>query len=206
MLLPVARAGAIGRSDLETRILRLRQSLDSLATAMSSVEEDLDLAQAAVDRHSSALATASARLKILRTARSRRSAEMYIVGGMGVMETLATAQSIDVFTERLGYLERIRASEQGSLENLVALRRRAKTEGKELASARDRAATALRSLTERRKDLDGKLRDYQALIALAGIRLPARASRTRIPGFFCPVRGAHAISNNYGDRRRGGSH
>ncbi|MGH2668861.1 MAG: hypothetical protein ACRDH5_07055, partial [bacterium] len=123
-LLPIARAGAIGRADLESRIVKVRASLDGLADTLADVEQELDVSQAAVDRHSRALATASARLKVLRTARSRRSAEMYIVGSGGVMETLATAQSIDVFTERLSYLERIRASEQGTLENLVALRRR----------------------------------------------------------------------------------
>jgi murein DD-endopeptidase MepM/ murein hydrolase activator NlpD len=206
VLLPTARAGAIGRADLESRILKLRSSLDSLADAVSEVEQELDASQGAVDRHSRALATASSRLKLLRSARSRRSAEMFMIGGMGVMETLATAESIGVFTERLSYLERIRASEQGTLENLVALRRRAKTEGHELASARDRAAEALRSLTARRKDLDSRLRDYQALLSLIGGRVPARASRARIAGFICPVRGPHAISNNYGERRRSGIH
>lgn len=208
-LLPLASpAQAINRLDIESRIAKLRTSVDSLATAISDAETRLDRAQDSIDRHSRALATADRRLAVLGDAQARRSAEMYIVGGMGVLETLATSESVDVFADRLGYLEQIRSSEVGALESLVALKRRAGREATELGKARDDAAQALRTLESKRRALDDKLREYQSLLALAKLagRVTSRASRGRIPGFRCPVAGPHGIANNYGDRRRGGPH
>ncbi len=209
LLLPVLPAHAISRLDLESRISKIRRSLDGLATQLSEAEESLDDAQLSIERHSRALASAGKRLESLKDVHTRRSAEMYIAGSTTVLETLATADSVDVFMERLGYLERLRSSEQGSLDTLVALRRRSKTQAAELARARERAGVALRLLTDKRRDLDAKLREYEALLGLANLaggRLPSRASRGRLPGFRCPVAGPHAISSNFGAGRRGGPH
>lgn len=202
-------ANAISRIDLENRIASLRKTLDKLTTSFFDAEQTLDESEEAVTKHTRALGSAGKRLDALAGTHSRRTAELYISGSAGVMNTLVNATSIDVFAERLGYLERIRSAEQGSLETLIALRRRAAKETKELAAARGRASGALRLLTERRKSLDAKLREYQSLLGLANLtsgRLGARASRGKLPGFRCPVAGPHGISSNFGARRRGGPH
>lgn len=207
ILLPTAPVRAITRSDLEKRVKNIKVSLDAIAASLSEAEHVLDDAQAKVDQHTRALATAGKRLATLREVHSRRSAEMYIVGGSGLMNTLATAQSVDVFVERLGYLERIRSTEEGELDSIIALQRRAKTETVELRRARDEAAAALRTLQQRRSGLDAKLRDWQALLNLSSMTSrESRASRGRVAGFRCPVAGPHGLSNDYGDRRRGGPH
>lgn len=209
MLVPGLPAKAIGRAELERRIATLRTSLDKMATQVFDAEHDLDEAEEAVTRHSQALAAAGKKLSALSGAFDRRTAEMYISGAAGVMDTWASTSSLDVFAERLGYLERIRSSEQKSLEGLIALRRRARIETTELAKARERARVALRQMTDRRASLDAKLREYSSLLGLANLtsgRLGARASRGRLPGFRCPVAGPHGISSNFGERRRGGSH
>lgn len=207
IVVPSIPARAVSRSDLETRVKNIKVSLDAIAASLSEAEHVLDDAQAKVDVHTRALATAGKRLATLRTTHSRRSAEMYIVGGSGLMNTLATAQSVDIFVERLGYLERIRSSEEGELDSIIALQRRAKTETVELRRARDEAAAALRTLQKRRSSLDGKLREWQALLSLSNMTSrDSRASRGRLAGFRCPVAGPHGLSDDYGDRRRGGPH
>ena len=206
-LLPSLPAGAIGRSELESRVKTLKKSLDAITATLSDAERELDAAQKAVDVHTRALAAAGKRLASLRNAHSRRSAEMYIAGSAGLIDTLVASEDVDVFVERLGYLERIRSAEDAGLDSIVALQRRAKTETVELREARDEAAAALRTLQKRRSGLDAKLRDWQSLLNLSNAMASGtRASRSSIRGFRCPVRGPHGLSNDFGDRRRGGPH
>ncbi|HVL90655.1 MAG TPA: M23 family metallopeptidase [Actinomycetota bacterium] len=206
-LLPSLPAGAVSRSELESRVATLKKTLDAIAVSLSAAEMELDAAQKAVDVHTRALATAGKKLATLRTAHSRRSAEMYIAGSMGLIDTIVASQDVDVFVERLGYLERIRSAEEGTLESIVALQRRAKTESVELRQARDAAAAALRTLQKRRSGLDAKLREWQSLLDLSkAMSSNTRASRSSIRGFRCPVSGPHGLSNDFGDRRRGGPH
>lgn len=206
-MLPAVPANAVSRSELESRVKALKKTLDAIAVTLSSAEHELDEAQKAVDVHTRALASAGKRLASLRNAHSRRSAEMYIAGSAGLIDTLVASRDVDVFVERLGYLERIRSAEEGALDSIVALQRRAKTESVELRSARDAAAAALRTLQKRRAGLDAKLRDWQSLLNLSNMMASGtRASRSSIRGFRCPVAGPHGLSNDFGDRRRGGPH
>lgn len=206
---PGLPARAVTAAQLEARIQQLRGSLDRLSGKLHAAEITLDEAEAAADRHARAVSSAGNRLRTLAAGYGRRSAQLYIVGAGDMFRSLASSDDIDTFVERLGYLERVRDGERGALEELTALRRRARIEAGRLAAARARALAARDTLLGLRRDLDGKLREYQALLNVANLvasRVPARASRGRIPGFRCPVAAPHALSNNYGDRRRGGPH
>lgn len=206
---PFLPASAVTPAKLQERVIQARAALDRISARLNAAEGALDEAQSSADRHARAVVAAGSRLRTIGAAYGRRAAQLYVLGAGDMFRTLASSEDIDTFVERLGYLEQVRSGERGELEELTALRRRARVESARLAAARLRALAARDSYLSLRRQLDQKLHEYELLLnvaRLASSRLPARASRGRIPGFRCPVAAPHALSNNYGEPRRGGPH
>jgi murein DD-endopeptidase MepM/ murein hydrolase activator NlpD len=190
-----------------SRISAVRESLTKLARALNDAEKALDQAQVASARHQKALQSASARQQVLRSALSGRASAMYTMGSGSILESVLGAESMIEVVNKLSYLELIRSREQGLLEELTALRRRARIETAELSRIVRDAAAVRRSYAERQSELVAKLRELQSLqnllVALGG----GRGRLYRAPsGFVCPVAGPHVVLNNYGDPRPGGPH
>ncbi|MGH2794123.1 MAG: murein hydrolase activator EnvC family protein [Actinomycetota bacterium] len=184
----------------------MRRSLDKLGGELKTAEREVHAATAAADRHRRALANASARQQFLRGAFASRAASMYTLGDGSMMETILGASDIDDFVERASFLEQIRSREAGMLEELTALRRRAKTESAELASAVKSASGAQKSLMSRRNALLASLRELQSLQNLL-VSLGGGSRLSRAPnGFRCPVAGPAYVLDNFGDPRPGGPH
>ncbi|GAC1411140.1 MAG: hypothetical protein NVSMB57_05560 [Actinomycetota bacterium] len=210
LLHPAATATAEPRSDVQQRLAVVQSTLNKLAHLIGEAEARLQFANQAIAQHAQQMAQSSTGLHELKDSYARRSSELYMAGASGVVESLSQATSLDVFVERLGYLERVRAWEEGSRESYVALQHRSASDRAELEAARADAATAVKALTDQRAQLDAKLREYQSLLGiadLAGGRLGmTRASRSRSTAFLCPVNGAHGLDNNFGEPRPGGPH
>ncbi|MHB8513671.1 MAG: murein hydrolase activator EnvC family protein [Actinomycetota bacterium] len=201
------RAYAATPDEMRERAITLQGELDALAQAMGDAETQLTLANEAIDQHSQALAKASQQLQVLKDSYARRSSQMYIEGSTGVIETLSQESNIDVFVDKLSYLDRIRESEEGTREQYVALERESALDTQDLEQARAQADAALRAQMDRRAEFDAKLKEFQSLVGLTDfMRFGLRASRGTIPGFHCPIDGPHAIDNNFGAPRPGGPH
>src|SRR5207245_6607859 len=117
------------------------------------------------------------------------------------------SESMTELADKFSYLELIRSREQGLLEELTALRRRARIESAELARTIRDAAGVRRLYADQQSQLFAKLRELQSLqnlmIALGG----GSGRLSRAPnGFVCPVAGPHYVSNNFGAPRPGGPH
>ena len=202
----VAAAAQTSPAQVSARIEAVRRSLDKLGAELKVAERDVHAANAAAERHRRALATASARQVFLRSAFASRAASMYTLGNGSMIETILGASDIDDFVERTSYLEQIRSREAGMLEELTALRRRAKTDTAELASAVKSAGTAQKALMSRRYDLLANLRELQSLQNLL-VSLGGGSRLSRAPnGFRCPVAGPRYVLDNFGDPRPGGPH
>jgi murein DD-endopeptidase MepM/ murein hydrolase activator NlpD len=178
---------------------------------LNDAERELAHAEVAASRHQKAVASASVRQKLLAGAFSGRASAMYTMGSGSLLETILGSQDLEDFVDRFAYLDQIRSREQGLLEELTALRRRARIETAELARQIKLASSARKDLSARRAELLGKLRELQSLQNLLdalGGRGGGRASRlSRAPnGFVCPVAGPRYLTNNYGDPRPGGPH
>jgi murein DD-endopeptidase MepM/ murein hydrolase activator NlpD len=202
----VAAAASTSPAQVASRIEAVRRSLDKLGDQLKISEREVHSATAAADRHRRALATASARQAFLRASLSGRVASMYTLGNGSVIETMLGADDLDDFVERASYLEQIRFREAGMLEELTALRRRAKSESTELASAVKSASVAQKALLSRRGDLLANLRELQSLQNLL-VSLGGGSRLSRAPnGFRCPVAGPRYVLDNFGDPRPGGPH
>jgi murein DD-endopeptidase MepM/ murein hydrolase activator NlpD len=193
------------------RIRSVREALSRLGSALNDAERELAHAEVAASRHQKAVANASVRQKLLAAAFSGRASAMYTMGSGSLLETILGSQDLEDFVDRFAYLDQIRSREQGLLEELTALRRRARIETAELARQIKLASSARKDLSARRGELLGKLRELQSLQNLLdalGGRGGGRASRlSRAPnGFVCPVAGPRYLTNNYGDPRPGGPH
>jgi murein DD-endopeptidase MepM/ murein hydrolase activator NlpD len=132
---------------------------------------------------------------------------MYTMGAGSVLESLLGAESMTEVVDKFSYLEMIRSRERGFLEELTALRRRARIETDELSRVVRDAAAVRHAYAARQSELMAKLRELQSLqnllLALGG----GRGRLSRAPnGFVCPVAGPHYVSNNFGDPRPGGPH
>ncbi len=207
----VAAAAETHPAQVAARIRSIREALSKLGSALNDAERELAHAEVAATKHQKAVANASARSKLLAAAFSGRASAMYTMGSGSLLETILGSQDLEDFVDRFGYLEQIRSREQGLLEELTALRRRARIETAELARQIKLASSARKDLTARRNELLGKLRELQSLQNLLdalGGRGGGRASRlSRAPnGFVCPVAGPRYLTNNYGDPRPGGPH
>ncbi|MEX2554539.1 MAG: peptidoglycan DD-metalloendopeptidase family protein [Actinomycetota bacterium] len=202
----VAGAAQTSPAQVSARIEAVRKSLDKLGAQLKTSERETHAATAAADRHRKALATAEARQQFLRQSFAGRAASMYTLGNGSMIETMLGAEDIDEFVERASYLEQIRFREAGMLEELTALRRRAKTESAELAAAVKVATTAQKALLARRNDLLANLRELQSLQNLL-VSLGGGSRLSRAPnGFRCPVAGPRYVLDNFGDPRPGGPH
>ena len=206
---PALAAGAeAAPAQVASRIDAIRSALTRLSRALDEAERDLVHAETAALRHQKALQSASTRQEILRAALAGRAAAMYTMGNGSALESMLGAQSIAEFVDKFSYLEMIRSREQGLLEELTALRRRARTESLELSQTIRDAAAVRRLYASRQAELMAKLRELQSLqnllVALGG-RGSGRLSRAP-NGFVCPVAGPHYVSNNFGDPRPGGPH
>jgi murein DD-endopeptidase MepM/ murein hydrolase activator NlpD len=194
---------------VSSRIRAVKEALDRLGSALSDAERNLSFAEAAAAAHQKALATASARQAILRQAFAGRAAAMYTMGSGSMIDMILGADTLDQFVNRLSYLELIRTREKAQLEELTALRRRAKIESEALSRNVAVAASARSVLSANRNELLGRLRELQSLqnllVALGGNGSGARLSRAP-SGFVCPVAGPHYVLNNFGDPRPGGPH
>ena len=202
----VAAAAESSPAQVSARIDAVQKSLEKLGEEINAAERDTHEAAAAADRHRRALATAGARQQVLRQAFSGRAASMYALGEGSMLETILGATDIEELVERASYLEQIRSREAAMLEELTALRRRAKSESAELAAAVHAAATSQRSLTARRNELLASLRELQSLQNLL-VSLGGGSRLSRAPnGFRCPIAGPRFVLNNFGDPRPGGPH
>ena len=204
-----ASAGASAApAQVASRIESLRKSLDRIVSELNEADRVLAGAEIAARRHQRALQTASQRQVALREALSGRAAAMYTMGSGSVLNTILGADDFEEFLHKYSYLELIRSRESALLEELSALRRRARIESAELSRAIQLASTSRARYVARYAELAAKMRDLkslQDLYSALGGRTNARLSRAP-NGFVCPVAGYHYLTNNYGDPRPGGPH
>lgn len=202
----IAAAANASPAQVNARIAAVRKSLDKLGDQLKVATREMHAATAAADRHRKALQTAAAQQTLLRQAFSGRAASMYTLGEGSMLETMLGAQDLDEFVERASYLEQIRFREAGMIEELTALRRRAKFESAELSQAVKAATVAQRALQSRRNELLANLRELQSLQNLL-VSLGGGSRLSRAPnGFRCPVAGPRYVLDNFGDPRPGGPH
>ena len=202
----VAAAAETSPAQVSARITAVRKALDKLGGELKTAEREVHAATAAADRHRKALQTAATRTVELRQSFSGRAASMYTLGNGSVLETILGSQDIEQLVERAAYLDQIRAREKGMLEELTALRRRAKTESAELSQSVKAATTAQKELMSRRSALLASLRELQSLQNLL-VSLGGGSRLSRAPnGFRCPVAGPRYVLDNFGDPRPGGPH
>jgi murein DD-endopeptidase MepM/ murein hydrolase activator NlpD len=188
------------------RIDSLRKSLDRLGAQIEQADRDLAFASAAADRHRKTVASAAAELGRLGKDFAGHAAAMYTLGSSSTLETILGSTDVSDFVDKFSYLEQIHSQERGMLEQLVAIRKRAKMASTELALAVRDASIYQRQLQSRRGELLAKMREYQSLQNLLA-SLGGRGRLSRAPnGFHCPVAGPHYVSNNFGDPRPGGPH
>ncbi len=202
----VAAAATTSTAQVQARIDGVRKALDKLGAQLKVGEREVHATIAAADRHRKALKNAETRQAFLRAAFSGRAAAMYTLGNGSVLETMLGSKDLDQFVERASYLDQIRAREQGMLEELTALRRRAKTETAELARAVKISTASQKALMSRRYELLANLRELQSLQNLL-VSLGGGSRLSRAPnGFRCPVAGPRYVLDNFGDPRPGGPH
>jgi len=199
-------APATSSADLKVQIKRVRAGLNTVGKNLSAAERDLSFTDAAVAKHRTALADARVRHGILRSAISRRAAEMYRTADTGALQLLASGTELDTVLDRMSYLEQLRRGETEMLEEVEALRRTATAESEALRTARDQAARLRTDLANQQRALQSKLQDLERLSSFLGSRTSARGSRSGGRGLVCPVIGLQYVSNNYGDPRPGGPH
>jgi murein DD-endopeptidase MepM/ murein hydrolase activator NlpD len=202
----VAASTEAAPAQVASRISNLKQALSQLAAGLNEADRAIGNAELAAQRHQRALQTAVQRQQTLKQALAGRAAAMYTLGGGSMLNTILGAQDLAEFVDKFSYLELIRTREQGFLEELTALRRRASIESAELAQAVRSASSSRRAYAARYGELMAKLRDLQSLENLMNA-LGGRSRLSRAPnGFHCPVAGYHYLTNNYGDPRPGGPH
>lgn len=191
-----------------SRIDSVRKALAKITAELNEADRVLAGAEIAARRHQRALQTASQRQVGLREALAGRAAAMYTMGSGSVLNTILGAQDFDEFMDKYSYLSLIRTRENALIEELTALRRRARIESAELSHAIKLASSSRQRYAARYAELMSKLRDLQSLqnlLSALGGRSNARLSRAP-NGFHCPVAGYHYLTNNYGDPRPGGPH
>jgi murein DD-endopeptidase MepM/ murein hydrolase activator NlpD len=189
-----------------SRIDSVRKSLARISSGLNEAERDLGYAELAAQQHQRLLQTAVQRQQVLKQALAGRAAAMYTLGGGSMLNTILGAQDLAEFVDKFSYLELIRTREQGLLEELTALRRRAGIESAQLSAAIQSASRSRRLYSARYSELMAKLRDLQSLENLMSA-LGGSSRLSRAPnGFHCPVAGYHYLTNNYGDPRPGGPH
>jgi len=190
-----------------SRIDSVRKALDRIASELNQADRELGFAELAAQRHQRALQTAVQRQQVLRQALAGRAAAMYTMGSGSMLNTILGAQDLADFVDKFSYLELIRNREQGFLEELTALRRRARSESIDLARAIRAASSSRQRYLARNAELLAKLHDLQSLQNLMAALGGHSARLSRAPnGFVCPVAGPHYVMNNFGDPRPGGPH
>jgi murein DD-endopeptidase MepM/ murein hydrolase activator NlpD len=202
----VAASTEAAPAAVASRIDSVRKALARISAGLNEADRELGNAELAAQRHRRSLQTAVQRQATLKEALAGRAAAMYTLGGGSMLNTILGAQDLAEFVDKFSYLELIRTREQGLLEELSALRRRAGIESAELARAIKAASSSRKLYASRYAELMSKLRDLQSLENLMRA-LGGSARLSRAPnGFVCPVAGYHYLTNNYGDPRPGGPH
>lgn len=203
----LAASAEAAPAQVASRIDAIRANLAKLSQALDDAEKNLEQAEIAAQRHQQALQSATARQQVLREALSGRAAALYTMGSGSVLESMLVSESITELVDKFSYLEMIRSREQGLLEELTALRRRARIESAALSQTIQDAAAVRRFYADQQSQMLAKLSELQSLqnllVALGG----GTGRLSRAPnGFVCPVAGPHYVSNNFGAPRPGGPH
>jgi murein DD-endopeptidase MepM/ murein hydrolase activator NlpD len=204
-----ASAGVLRPAEIRSRLKDVRAALTRVADRLDKAEVALEEASVRAARHDRALRQATTKVTLIRAALSRRSAQLYMLGGTSDLEALLSADDPTNFADRVAYLDQVRQGERGLIEDLRILKLRGKTERIEFRNALAHARSARNVLAGHRRELDQKLREYQMLLRfleMAGGRTVYRASRHGPRGFVCPVAGGSGVSNDFGAPRRGGPH
>ena len=207
---PIVEASAgtsAAPAQVASRIESLRKVLTRIVSELNEADRVLAGAEIAAQRHQRALQTASQRQVALREALSGRAAAMYTMGSGSVLNTILGADDFEEFLHKYSYLELIHTRESALLEELSALRRRARMESAELSRTIKLASTSRARYVARYAELTAKMRDLKSLQDLYSALGGRTARLQRAPnGFVCPVAGYHYLTNNYGDPRPGGPH
>ena len=203
-----AAGSSAAPAQIASRIDSIRKALATITSELNAADRTLAGAELAAQRHQRALQTASQRQVVLREALAGRAASMYTMGSVSVLNTMLGAQDLEDFMAKYSYLELIRNRETALIEELSALRRRARIESAELSRAIKLASSSRQRYAARYAELMAKLRDLQSLQnLLSALGGQSSARLRRAPnGFVCPVAGSHYLTNNYGDPRPGGPH
>jgi len=198
---------ALTLAQIEARIKSLKTSLGHVGFELSEAGDHLLDLQRQIARHYTALRTANARRAQLQSLLSARIAQLYIQGDGGLSQM--SADGVDVYVQRMTYLEQLGTNEQAVLEELRALQASAKTESA-ILNAQEKQAKKLHDiLANRQSVLQSQLNEMTRLsnyLNSVSPRYAFRGSRSGAHGMVCPVVGPHVVVNNFGAPRPGGPH
>jgi murein DD-endopeptidase MepM/ murein hydrolase activator NlpD len=209
MVTPPSARASVREADVRGRLSSLQRSLNSLAAKLDQADQALSFARARIATHQRELQKANTQLAPLRSALARRAAQLYIMGGQGLVESALGASDLATFLDRTTYLEQVSTGERGLMESLVAVSRRARYENRALSDALADAQHDRETLIRQRRKLDSMFADYQQLLNLLHLNsrvVVFRASRSYGASIVCPVAGPHTLVNNFGAPRPGGPH
>lgn len=203
---PLKPAIALTPAEVTSQIRSIKASLKTVAHALNDAERRLVFTARAIKEHAAALRVAEVRREQLRDAISARATQLYVYGSMSEADIMA-GEGIATYIDRMAYLDQMRQSERGLLEEVVALQQHADSVSAELRRVQSEASSAQRSLRARQAEMTSKLAELTRLQSyLNTTRSILRGTRTSGRGLVCPVLGPNVPLSNFGDPRPGGPH
>ena len=142
LVVPQSGAHAMTLSEIQARIKTLQGSLSKVGYQLSDADDHLVYLRTQIANHYTALRTANARRAQIQQSLSARAAQLYVLGGQGTPESLAT-DGIGPYVQRMTYLEQIGYTQQSLLEELNALQVDAKVESATLSAEEKDAQTTV---------------------------------------------------------------
>src|SRR5258706_14068657 len=107
MVTPPSARASLRETDVRGRLTALQRSLNGLAAKLDQADQALSFARARIATHQRELQKANTQLAPLRAALARRAAQLYIMGGQGLVESALGATDLASFLDRTTYLEQV---------------------------------------------------------------------------------------------------
>ncbi len=221
--LPSSVSAAVRKSSSRTR--SVRNEIGALSRELNQVAREYEIASIKLykinrelRKNEAALEVARKELENSQAVFNKRISAIYRHGHVEFIEVLLGTEDFSEFTSRLELLKRIGQQDTLVLNQIKKRKAEIDKRNAALVEGKKSQRALVRTLASKRAQMEAKLRRKKATLARsqasAGLsrstrRLKlavSRASYTLRGGFIFPIAGAHALTNSFGDPRRGHRH
>lgn len=214
MLLVPAQSSAETEAQLKARLDAVSAKATRAGQRFSTAYWRLDETEVRLGKTRDKLKVTEKRLAAAKKRLNRRAGGIYRRGNVSYVEVILGAQSFEQLVTRLDYLTRVGSADAKVVSDVKTLRRRLRTQQRDLKAQRRTRAAEVARLKGERDRLQSRLASIQGEYAALKRRLDAvRSPGPRAPGVVSapggngmvfPVAGPNYYADTWGASRSGG--